>query len=117
MNIRELKRRIRRGERIVVEFTRDIEDFESCIDQGMLAMITRVDNSDIYGCAKVHFDLNPFDSHNDRYAQRNYYDKYGSASLSAKEAGMYPKNGIETIYFDEGLDISEFIEIDQIVEE
>jgi len=116
MNIRELKRRIGRGERIVVEFTRDIEDFESCIDQGMLAVIIRVDNSDIYGCAKVHFDLNLFDSHNDRYARHNYYDENGSACLTAKEAGMYPKNGIETVYFDEGLDISEFIEIEGIPE-
>jgi len=117
MNINELRKRVRRGEKIIVEFVKNIEDFESCIDEGMRALIVRIDNSDGYDCAQVHFDLSPFELYNDGFAQYNYYDKFGEPRLSAKEAGMYPKKGIETIYFDENIDITEFVEIDQIVEE
>ena len=117
MNIKELKKRVRRGERVIVEFTKDIENFESCIDEGMRAIVAKVDNSDELGCAKVHFDLTPFDLYNDGFAQHNYYDKDGVPHLSAKERGMYPKNGIETIYFDDESDFTEFIELEQSVEE
>jgi len=117
MNIRGLRKRVRRGDMVIVEFTKKIEDYESCIDEGMRAIVTKIENPDMYDCCPVHFDLNSFDTYNDGFAQHNYYDKNGVPCLSAKEAKMYPKNGIETIYFDEVTDITEFIEINQIVEE
>ena len=116
MNILELRKRVRRGETIIVEFNKGIEDFESSIDNGMRAVVSRIDNSDSYDCAKVYFDLKPFELYNDGFAQFNYYDKNDVPVLSAKEAGEYPEDGIETIYFDENTDITEFVEIDQIVE-
>jgi hypothetical protein len=116
MTINELRKRVRRGERIIVEFTKVIENYEACIDDGMRALISRIDSVDDFDCSQVHFDLSSFESYNDGFVKYNYYDKNGIACLSAKEAGRYPKNGIETIYFDENIDITEFVEIEQIVE-
>ena len=116
MNILELRRRVRRGDEVIVEFTKDIENYETCIDEGMRAIVVKVDNTDGYECSKVHFDLKPFDEYNDLYAQANYYDKDGIPNQTAKENGQYPIDGIEYCYFADNIDIIEFIELDQVVE-
>lgn len=116
MTINELRRRVRRGDTVIVEFTKEIENYETCIDEGMRAIVVKVDNSDGYDCSKVHFDLKPFDEYNDDFAQANYFDKNGAPTETAKENGQHPVDGIEYCYFADNLDIVEFVEIDQIVE-
>ena len=116
MTINELRKRVRRGDTVIVEFTKEIENYETCIDEGMRAIVVKVDNTDGYECSKIHFDLKPFDEYNSGFAQSNYYDNKGIPCLSAKEAGQYPEDGVETCYFADTVDIIEFIEIEQIVE-
>lgn len=113
MTIRQLRERVHKGEKIVVRFKDQIERWETCIDPGMIAEIVNIEAPDSESCSKVLFDLSRFDKHNDRFACRNYYDKNGSPVLTAKEAGYYPKNGIESIWFDVDFKIEEFEEIDE----
>lgn len=41
---------------------------------------------------EVAFDTTGFDEHNDLYAATDYYDKNGNPTLTAKEAGFWPKD-------------------------
>lgn len=108
MTIRQLRERVHNGEVIIVRFNDNIEKWESCIDSGMMAEIVNIESPDEYDTSKVLFDLNKFDEYNDRFAQRNYYDKNGEPILTAKEAGFYPRNGIESVWFDIDSEIEEF---------
>lgn len=107
----ELLRLLKTGQLPVVEFTREIEDYESCIDRGMRARITR---AELYTCdtIKVSFSLNEFEAHNRTFEKANYYNKVGEPVLTAREAGYYPKDGIESIVFRVNEDFDAFHVVD-----
>ncbi len=99
------------GTKPVVKFLSGIEDQETCIDRGMYGRIINVrhEHDDVY---VMYIDLSDFEGHNDSVAQHNYYDSDGNPTKTAKEAGQYPENGIETFYVDYGRDLSDILEID-----
>jgi len=87
----------------VVTFTPKIEDMESYAEGGMRALVVGIDATDtrspdkhehIY---KIMFDFSEFDEFNRRFESSNYYDKNGSPTLNAREAGYYKEQ--EAIYF------------------
>lgn len=110
-NSTELFDLILNGERPVVKFLKGAEDFETCIDRGMYGRIVGVEHKqdDFY---LLRVDLNEFESHNDDCMQRNYYDDDGNPTLTSKEAGQYPKDGIETIYLDYDREIAPYFEFE-----
>ena len=89
------------GARPLITATSKFEDFESCIDDGMIGRIVGCGhtNDDVFW---IDVDLNDWDAYNDTKAKSNYWDngEHGEkqARLTAKEAGFYPKNGIERVY-------------------
>ena len=107
----ELRDMIQSGVQPVVTFGPRIEDLETSIDanmRGRLLTVTREGD----GVFRVTVDLNPFEAYNDRYAKSNYWDGQGNATLTAKQAGYYPKDGIETIYLDADIDMAEHLTLD-----
>ena len=105
----ELFELIQSGVKPVVKFLKGAEDFDTCIDRGMYGRIVGVEHKqDEFFIIRV--DLNPFEDHNDGCMQHNYYDKDGNPTMTSKEAGMYPKDGIELVYFDYDLEIAPFFE-------
>ena len=102
MRIEEIQEMFLTGKPVIVEFNKNIEEYESCIDNGMKARIVSISEPDEYQTVKISFDLNDFEEYNDLRMKANYYDKYGRAVLTAKEADMWPKNGIESVWFDGG---------------
>lgn len=102
MRIEEIQEMFLTGKPVIVEFNKIIEEYESCIDNGMKARIASISEPDEYQTVKISFDLSGFEEYNDLRMKANYYDKYGAAVLTAKEAGCWPKDGIESIWFDGG---------------
>lgn len=85
---------VRRGQQPVIELLPGAEKHdafgESCLDRGMRARLVgaRLDRND-HTIVVLSFDQGEFEEHNASFAQRNYYDKDGHPTLSAKQAGQY----------------------------
>ncbi len=86
-----------------VQFTSHIEDMEAYPENGMRARIVSVEEKDVYSkdlrdhMYIITFDYSEFDKFNEKLEKSNYYDKHGSACLTAREANMYEEK--EPIYF------------------
>lgn len=92
------------GSMPVVTFTTSaIEDLEGYPERGMRARIVSVtpEQDDMVA---VEFDFSEFDAHNMAFESRNYYDKAGAPTLTAREYGAYQSR--EKFYFmaDDALD-------------
>jgi hypothetical protein len=87
----------------VVTFTPKIEDMESYAESGMRARVVSIDTQDTHSSDKhdhvykIMFDFSEFDEFNRRFESSNYYDKNGSPTLTAREAGYYKEQ--DKIYF------------------
>jgi hypothetical protein len=87
----------------VVTFSHKIEDMESYAEGGMRARIVSIEakntgSPDLHDhIYKIMFDFGEFDKFNRRFESSNYYDKNGSPTLNAREAGYYKEQ--EAIYF------------------
>ncbi len=97
MAIKDLAAEVRAGKQFDIELTKAVRDQESYAEPGMRGRIVSViDEGD--GVARVQINLQPYDQHNDQLALPNYYDKFGNATLTGKQAGRYPKDHIESIW-------------------
>ena len=87
----------------VIQFTKNIEDFEVYAENGMRARIVNViedvhhDNDHENQVHKIVVDYTEFDEFNKQFESSNYWDKNGQACLTAREAGFYKE--VETLYF------------------
>ena len=112
----DLFHHVEAGNQPVVTFLPGIEDYESCIDRGMMGRIVgvTVKHGEFY-CMRIA--LGEFEAYNDERAQRNYYDGDGNPNWTAKEAGQYPSDGVETIYMDFDLPLDRFMKIEGSVKQ
>lgn len=92
-------------EGMAVEFHGDVEGQETCIDTGMRGRVVGV-SSDDGGLMRVLVSLSEFDSFNQPFERPDYYDKDGNPTLTARQAGCFPSNGIETLYVSADDDIA-----------
>jgi hypothetical protein len=81
----------------VIEFKKGIEGHEVYAEPGMKGLVTEVRkfDDDVF---KVTVYYAPFEDHNKNFEKANYYDKHGSPTLTAREAGFYSVK--EDIHFD-----------------
>lgn len=93
----DLAEAVRAGKTFDVELTEMVESQESYADRGMRGRLVNVREED-EDVLSFGLDLAPYDAHNDSVAKTNYYDKDGKAVLNGKQAGYYPKDGIERIW-------------------
>jgi len=91
---------IRNGHSIVVEFDKGVGDQEGYLEPGMrgkLVSFTEEDDTVV----RFVVDLTEFDAFNRPFESANYFDKSGDPTLTAREAGYYPKDHRESLYVDE----------------
>jgi hypothetical protein len=112
MKISDLRELIKSRGKITVKFIDGCQDWESCIDPGMIADVIKVGAPDFNEVVKIYFDLNPYDNINDSYMVRNYYDKNGVPILTAKESGLWPEDGVERVYVMETDDLSSVLTVE-----
>lgn len=74
--------------RAAVQLSKLIEECEGYAEEGMRARVIKVDveDEDVF-C--VTLDFSDFDEYNRQFESSNYYDKAGSPTLTAREAGQY----------------------------
>jgi hypothetical protein len=86
------------GVRAIIKVTDHIDD--SYLQEGMMGeVIDIVDKTDFY---EIYIDIESFESHNDKFDKKIWYDRNGWPCLTGKEAGFYPKDHVVVIYV--GLD-------------
>jgi len=110
MNGLELFDLINGGAQPVATFHDPFEDMETCIDDkmvGRLVSVKRVDEA----VFALNVDLNDWEKDNDKHAKANYYSRQGQPEYTAKQAGCYPKNGVEEVYLGYDQDLSKSITI------
>lgn len=79
-----------RGETVIVQFTRAIEQTEMIAEEGQKAQVINCypDDPVIGDLWTIRFDYSAFKEFNEKLDKHQYYDKNGVARLSAKEAGF-----------------------------
>lgn len=94
--MRDLVESTRSGVRPVVTFhTKAIEGTEGYPEMGMRARITGAELRHDGDVIVVDFDFSEFEEHNKAFESRNYFDKHGNATLTAREHGSYvPQDGL-----------------------
>ena len=93
------------GQPFAIEFQGGIESLEGYADQGMRAHVTSFESFGD-GVVKVHVDFSAFDEFNKAIEKPNYFDKNGSPTLTAREAGQYQATDI--LFMDEGDNLAHF---------
>ena len=88
-----------------IEFLRQNPEIDDYYEAGMRACVTRVrvemdDPRDEVKTIKIEVVFSPFDEYNKAFEGRNYYDREGKPTLTAREAGFYKEN--DTLWFAEG---------------
>ncbi len=100
---------LRAGTGIDVEFTEGINDLEVYAEPGMRAtLLSGVDQGD--DCTKVRVSFAKFDEFNKAFESANYFDKSGSAVLTARQANQYDVE--DDIYFTATAPVTEFVILD-----
>lgn len=108
MHSKDFHTLIQSGARPVVTFRKGAEEGEGYLEAGMRGRITGSRTSGD-GVFSLTVDLNGFEDFNAAFESANYYDNKGVARLTAREAGHYPKDGIDLLYVSEDVDF--FLEI------
>ena len=89
------------GVKTIITVTDHIND--SYLQEGMMGEVIDVnDKGDYY---EVYIDLESFESHNDKFDKKIWYDRNGWPSLTGKEAGFYPRDHAALIYISYNQDI------------
>lgn len=101
---KDLADAVRQGLRPVVTFGKGIEDKEGYPEAGMRARVVAASDAGNDGMLKVVFEFESFADHNRPLESRNYYDKAGKPTLTAREAGFYTPE--EHLYFDADEELS-----------
>ena len=103
MHSKDLHDLIQSGARPVVTFRKGVEEGEGYLEAGMRGRITGSRTSGD-GVFSLTVDLNEFGEFNTAFETANYYNNQGMPVLTAREAGFYPKDGIDQLYVSENLD-------------
>jgi len=85
----------------IIEITNHIDDIYLQI--GMKGEV--VGMKDKGGYYELYVNLEPFESYNDKFDKKIWYDRNGWPNLTGKEAGFYPNNHVESIYLDVDQDV------------
>lgn len=83
-----------------VKFNQSIEEYEVGFEDGMMATIHKIEFDDIYRVINIYFDFSKYEEFNKKLMTANYYDDNGKPSLRWDETSFYPKNKIESCFFD-----------------
>lgn len=97
--IGELVELLNKGLRLTVEFTAAIEEGEGYLEGGMRGEL-RGPVQDHGDYVVIPADLNAFDAHNRTLERANFNNPKGGDPVTAREAGFYPKGGVEDVYAD-----------------
>lgn len=107
--LKDLQSAIHAGQRPIVTFKKGIEDKEAYPEAGMRGRILGVTPQSCGEVFAIEFDFSEFDAHNLPLESSNYFDKSGSPTLTARQAGYYSPQ--ERIYFDLDEDLSLMLEV------
>lgn len=101
---------VRAGTQPVISFTEGVLDFEGYLEPGMRARLVaaREDGELIH----LHLDFSEFEAFNQGFETANYYDSHGNPTLTARQAGYYPKNHRDDLIVDPALRMEYFGRID-----
>lgn len=89
---------VKNGKKPIVTFKKGIEDKDAYAESGMRARAVRVETSKIDDSVhNIFFAFEEFTDHNMPLESSNYYDKSGSPTLNARQAGFYFPE--ESMYF------------------
>ncbi len=81
-----------------VKFRKKIEDWDTYLDEGMLADVHSINNMSDGETVVVTFNIELYHDINTKFERSNYYDKHGESCLTATEAGMRPQRKV-MVYF------------------
>lgn len=97
---------VRAGAQPVITFSEGVLDFEGYLAPGMRARIVaaREDGELI----QLHLDLSEFEAFNQGFETANYYDPQGNPTLTARQAGYYPKDHQDHFIVDSTLGVDTF---------
>ena len=85
----------------IVDITSDLD--ESYLQPGMRGeIVNMIDKGDYY---EVYVVLEAFESYNDKFDKKIWYDRVGWPNLTGKEAGFYPENHVESVYLNYDQDV------------
>lgn len=106
MTMQELYERLRSGATFTVECTKGIDDLELWLEAGMRVALKgpASNNGDLI---KLTVDASDHDTYNDTLATANYFDKNQRPVLTAKQAGYYPANHVDTVYVEPTIKVGE----------
>lgn len=97
MTTTDLLRMVEEGTKPVVEFGKGVDAYESYLEPGMRARVVgaRWFDDDV---VIFSFDVSAFEGHNTPLERANFHGRDGKLT-TAREAGCYPKDHVETLYF------------------
>lgn len=101
---------IRAGHTIVVQFTKAVLEQEGYLEPGMRGKLIAFSEEDDT-VVKFTVDLTDFEAYNRAFESSTYWDRQGKPTLTAREAGHYPKDNLESLWADETSNVSELAEI------
>lgn len=76
-----------------------IEKLEIELDPKMKCKIVEITSPDEHDVMMIVVDTSNFVVHNEFYASENYYDSDRNPRLTARQAGLWPKDERHNIYF------------------
>lgn len=82
----------------IVEFTRNINDWDGFYDPKMRAVATGIKKCPSDDVVEVLFDFTMFEDYNRQFEEHTYWDEFSHPTLSAREAGCFPKDCKESVY-------------------
>jgi hypothetical protein len=112
MTFNELHKELGKGKTFEVTLNKGIEDHETMFDEGCKATISMNHATDDYLCISCNFTN--YEEYNKIFYKPNYYDKNGVPCLKVYETCFYPKNKIETVYFDYDCDVEDCFTITEV---
>jgi hypothetical protein len=94
-----------------IKFKELVEMYESELDTNMKGIVTHIEDDTKHESWKIYVDTSSSKVWNRTYMKANYWDKQGNATLTAEEAGYWPKNEKHTLYFDRSGSFEDLFEI------
>lgn len=90
---------VRAGVTLTVEFKKPVEDQEGYLEAGMRGVLIACQDEDDT-LISFTIDLSAHEAFNVAFEKSNYFDKHGAATLTARQAGYYPKDNRESVWTD-----------------
>jgi len=101
---------VRNGQRIHVELTGEASNQEGCLEPGMRGILVAYKEE---GDEVLSFsiDLSSYDAHNRPLETAQWTSPKGDGLVTAREAGHYPVDGVESLWVGESAHISELVRL------